>query len=141
MRIRAVKSVHRDTFWWVHIIVLGAAGVIVCAASSPALIRALYREASFAPRLTPAALEVLLLHAKCFLWSAELVFCLAFLFRDSFRGLKSAFSIAAAFETVLILILFVFFLQGTLFLGNLAAIVLGYVLAAAVILIHERVLI
>ena len=151
MKIHAVKTIHRSTFWWVHILVTAILGVALAVGlSSPQSIRVLseyllgkHREsASSGFRLiTPARLELLLLYAKYFVWSYALVFCLAFLMRGSLAGLKTAFSVAAVFETVIFLVQFFFFLHGTFYGGTVLAILLGDLLSALTILIHERALI
>ncbi len=149
MKIHAQKSFSNELFWWINIIFFGILGVLmVLFLDSGAALRALCekilaRQSSGASgRFTGTGLlELLLLYGKCFIWSYELVFCLAFLLRGSLSGLKSAFAIAVSFEAVLLLVQFFFFLHGSFLPGNLAAILLGDLLSAAVILIHERALI
>ena len=149
MKIRAQKTVSRELFWWLHIIFFGILGVLmVFFLDSGATIRLLCesllsenRPGFLSALLRPEVLEALLLYGKCFIWSYELVFCLAFLLHGSLHGLKTAFAIAACFEAVLFLLQFFFFLHGNFLFGNLAAILLGDFISAVVILIHERALI
>ena len=151
MKIRVSKAVNKDVFWWSHIIVVAVFGAaLVVGLNSAQSIRLLSeyllgsRRPSLIPGLrlvTPEILELFLLYIKCFVWSYALVFCLAFLMRGSLAGLKFAFSVACVFEAVIFLIQFFFFLHGTFYVGNVLAILLGDLLAAAAILIHERALI
>ncbi len=149
MKIHAQKSVNRELFWWINIIFFGILGILmVCFLDSGLTIRLLFESVLSEKRpgilgmiLRPEFLEPLLLYGKCFIWSYELIFCLAFLLHGSLSGLKTAFAIAVCFEAVLFLAQFFFFLHGNFLLGNLAAILLGDLLSAVVILIHERALI
>ena len=102
MKIRAQKTVSRELFWWLHIIFFGILGVLmVFFLDSGATIRLLCesllsekRPGILSALLRPEVLEALLLYGKCFIWSYELVFCLAFLLHGSLHGLKTAFAIA-----------------------------------------------
>ena len=149
MKIRAQKSFSSELFWWVNIIFFGILGVgMVFFLDSGVTIQALCKSVLSSQKLgvlgrilSPGLLELLLLYGKCFIWSYELVFCLSFLLRGSLTGLKTAFGIAVSFEAILLLVQFFFFLHGSFLPGNLVAILLGDLLSAVVILIHERALI
>ena len=151
MKIRASKAIHKDVFWWTHIIVTAVLGIaLVVGLNSSQSIRLLSEYLLGTRRgsalsgirlMTPAHLELFLLYVKCFVWSYALVFCLAFLMKGSLSGLKYAFSVACTFEAVIFLIQFFFFLHGTFYAGNVLAILLGDLLAIVTILIHERALI
>jgi hypothetical protein len=146
MRAKIAARRRYEFFWWANILIplaLGAA--MYCILNSDVffanVVRFIFARGDGRSLIPEGVFYAICLYGRDFLWAYAIVFAVALLFRGSFSGLKKAFLIVLGFEVVIEVLKLVSVIPGSFDIWSLLAVVIGNVLAAVFILIHEKVLV
>ena len=146
MRAKALATRKYEFFWWANILIpLLIGAVMYCVLNSEvffsSVVRFFFGRGEGGSAFWEGVFSAVCLYGRDFLWAFAIVFAVCYLFKGSFSGLKKAFLIVLGFETVVELLKLTSIIPGAFDVWSLVAVAIGNVLAAAVILIHERALI
>lgn len=146
MRAKIAARRRYEFFWWANILIpLAIGAVMYCILNSDvffsSLVRFLFANSDGRSTVAEGVFSAICLYGRDFLWAYSIVFAVALLFRGSLSGLKKAFLIVLAFEIVIEILKLVSVIPGAFDIWSVVAVIVGNVLAAGAILIHEKVLV
>ncbi|MBO4411203.1 MAG: hypothetical protein J5794_03360 [Lachnospiraceae bacterium] len=146
MRAKALAARRYEFFWWANIIIsLLIGGTMYAILNSDtffsSVVRFLFGRGEGKALISENLFSAICLYGRDFVWAYAVVFAVAYCFRGSFPGIKKAFLITLGFEAVVEVLKILSIIPGAFDVWSIVAVLIGNVLAAVIILIHERALI
>ena len=136
-----------ELFWWLNILVSASFGIAVYLVLNSGHALSYMVGRFFGPNritffghavMTEGLFEALCSYSKDFLWAYALMFALGYWFRGNLKDLRTAFTIGAVFQVIILIWQFVTAMGGRFDLGHMVAGIIGDVLAILVILVHKK---